>query len=494
MALMVDQPAVTVRRSSRRTEESLLIHGHSQSRPSKMDYITAVTLPVPEVEQVATGSLDGEADYNEILEEAKQSLGHGATEGAFPEEWDAQLLEDCGWTASGERLILFCPRFLGPVLGDPDELDRAFRYILLEMDGIAMHHKYVFVYCCLGMDWSDPRLAHRLRVAYDILPEEYAKNLQRLYILHPSSGLRVSMWTLWSWMSKTVWDKIHYVADIDMLLSNLCPGDKPAQAQLWRRFPQIVQRNDAVITGKEVPVTFGVSLCTICKSFGVDFTDKTTGRWYPMLPPALIFLFEAMEREAGDEDIAKIFDADAATVYSVVQTIDEGRPLERNVPMSVLWCVVKLFLDCLPEPLLSFAMVEELKTRTIGEADVQAHRDILAEAFHQQLPRESAYVALYTASCLHTLCHNSREKLATSADKAGRELLTPALAAKVFGPSFLRPMQMTQEDRQWVRVGRAVVETLIREAELPEFWIGSQGVLQKEASDSSGGEAEAPGD
>ena len=31
----------------------------------------------------------------------------------------------------------------------------------------------------------------------------------------------------------------------------------------------------------------------ICNTFGVDYLDKTTGRWYPKLPPVVIFVCEA---------------------------------------------------------------------------------------------------------------------------------------------------------------------------------------------------------
>jgi len=491
MALKVAVPATNVRRSMPRTDESTVVYGRRSS-----PLIPAVTLTIPDE---VPNEQSQEEEYSQVIEEAKLCIGHGATVGAFPEEWDAQLLVDSGRTSEGHRLIIFCPRFLAPVVKDPDELDRAFRFLLLTMDGIAMHEEYVFVYCYMGMDWSDPRMMQRLRVAYDILPSLYAKNLRRFYILHVTSGFRVTMWTFWAWLSKHLWEKIEYVRTLDGLCERLHPHDKAARAELRRRFPQIVQRHDAELNGLEPPVTFGVPLGRICGGFGVDFMDKTTGRWYPRLPPALIFLCEAMEREAADDDFASLFSADAASVYNVVQAVDHGEPLDRDIPMSALWCVLKLFLDCLPQPLLSFELIDELKKQKITKADTQAHRQLLADTFHRRLPPEMAYVALYVASFLHTMCETAQEKQGSSSksssskagpealslDALGKVLLTPTLVAQVFAPSFLRPKSMSEEHRHCRPVAEAMVETLIRNAEEPELWIGKEALLQLKADGSS---------
>lgn len=436
-------------------------------------------------EKAETGApVNEDAAYHTIIAEAKRSVGHGGMEGAFPEEWDAQLLVDCGRTTNGHRVVIFCPAFLKPIMDDSDELDRAFRFILLTMDGIAMREKYIFIYCYLGLDWSDPRIAHRLRFAYDYLPRKYSKNLQSFYILHPTSGFKVTMWTFWAWLSKRLWDKMEYITELDELCARMQP-DVQARAELRRRFPHIVQCNDAEMRGLPPPVTFGVPLRQLCSSLGVDFTDKTTGRWYPKLPPVVIFLCEAMEREAADEDFSNMFCVEATDVYKLVETIDQGRPLDREIPMNALWCAVKLFLDCLPNPLLSFQAIVEIQTRGIKRTDVSAQRKFLVDTFTKQLPTESAYVALYMASFLHTMCENAAEREAASIQEEDNytNVLTPKAAARVFAPAFIRPKAMAQESWEVVEIAIAVVETLINCAEEPELWIGRHTAPRWERSD-----------
>lgn len=418
--------------------------------------------------------LDGSEAYLRIIEEARQCSGHGASAGSFPEEWDAQLLMDCGMTADGQRLVLFTPGFLQPILDDDDELDRAFRFILLNMHNIAMQNKFIFVYCCLGMDWSTPMLGERLQIAFDILPKKYTKNLKRFYILHGNSSTRLTMWSFYAWLTPQFWEKIQYVNSIEKICEDLFPDDDAAQAELHRRFPQVIQRQDAQQRGSDLPVNFGAPVRAICNTFGVDYMDKTTGRWYPKLPPAVIFLCEALERQAADEEFGRLFDVDAK-IFDLLNLVDAGNPLPRELDPALLWCCLKAWMDCLPTPLLSFEVMSRLETDQIQPGDIKRQRDFLVELFHEKLPTEAAYVALYIASFLHTMCNIAQDRQGGKSEAARSELpvlLTPATAAKAFASGFLRPRAFTDEFLKAIPAAESLIATLIESAEEKELWIG----------------------
>mmetsp|Transcript_128524 Transcript_128524/g.363745 ORF Transcript_128524/g.363745 Transcript_128524/m.363745 type:complete len:561 (+) Transcript_128524:127-1809(+) len=467
-----DQFGTNVRRSIRRQEWTNMIDGNDNS------------LLEGSAHRSGSPSKQQQSRYQDIINKARACVGHGAAEGAFPEEWDAQLLIDCGRTSSDRRLVLFCPAFLKPILGDTDELDLAFRFNILAMDEIAMYEKYDFVYCYLGMDLSDPALAHRLRVAYDILPRKYAKHLHHFYILHPTVGFKMTMWTFYPWLTTRFWSKIKYVDSIDELLRLLEPDAPEKWADTRRRFPQMVHRRDAECLGKSPPVTFGVPLTHLCNNFGIDYTDKTTGRWYPRLPPGLIFLCELMERIAADENFGDVFTPSGDVTYQVVDILDKGLPLESDIPTAALWCGLKLFVDCLPSPLFSYAALDELHKKGIRHDDTQAHREFLIDLFANKLPCAAANTALYIASFLHTMCQNAcdRQAVATVGLEEGLDfdwVLSPTLAAKVFAPGFFRPKVMTAEALQTIPVAHGVMETLIRSAEEPELWVGKHVVVPR---------------
>lgn len=230
-------------------------------------------------------------------------------------------------------------------------------------------------------------------------------------------------------------------------------------------------RSDAARTGKESPVTFGLPIERLCDDFGVDYMDKTSGRWYQRLPPSMICLCEVMEREGADEDFTGLFGAESERLYSVIDCIDEGHPLGHDIPMHVLWCALKLFLDCLPAPLLSHAAVEQLQQSDITAADKSAHRELLANLLRRQLLQETAHAALYVASFLHTLCENAQRKQALcKTEQQKSSSLTYPLAAQAFASAFLRPRRPTRECAEAWPMAVAFIETFLRCAEETELW------------------------
>lgn len=408
--------------------------------------------------------------YSEIITRAGKCVGHGAEEGMFPEEWDAQLLIDAGRASTGHRIMVFTPVFLKILLQDERELDQAFKYILLKMheltaaDGVG-DEKFIFVYCHSGMDWTPSPLAHRLRIAYDMLPPSYAQHLEALYIVHATTFFRLALGTYSAFLSSSFWSKVQYVSTLQELIEELHPDaeDVADRNSLRRHFPQLVHREDCLLRGVAPPLTFGVPLRRLCDGFGVDFTDKTTGRHYPRLPPALVFLCEALERHAADESFSYMFSADSTVTYDLVGTLDEGQALDPDTNCPALWCTLKLFVDFLPEPLLgdeTFSHIQQGKQ--------EAQLKFLGKLLHSLSP-DTAYAALYLASFLHTMCETVR--LASSTRKH-EEGITSATAAEVFTPGFVRPRKMTEVEQKLMPACVSLIKTFIDHAEDPNLWIG----------------------
>jgi len=421
--------------------------------------------------------------YVQMMDDARRCMGHGAEPGAFPEEWDAQMLVDCGRAVAGERVIIFAPAFLKVLVGDETELDRAFKFIMLMMDGIAMKEQYTFVYCHSGTNWLNPQLTSKVRIAYDIMPARYAENCKRFYILHPTLGLRMTIMGFWGWLSGKVWGKMEYVHSLEELCQKIHPSDPLERSEFRRRFPQLIQREDAIIQGVPPPTAFGTPLENLCNTFGIDFTDKTTGRWYPRLPPGMVFLCEALERQNAVVEFRALFGADSTNTSDLVADIDEGEPLDPDTPAEALWCVLKIYLDCLPEPLFTYESLTRLKEQDIQIGDRTAHHKFIKEVL-QDMPEYLAHAALYLASFLHTMCEAvqtpskgqpSTEAAASDSSSATASGplssdLTYAAAAEVFAPAFMRPVSLTQEVMPLLPVCVSLVETLLISAEDQDLW------------------------
>lgn len=407
--------------------------------------------------------------YDSIISEARKCLGKGADPGAFPEEWDAQLLVDCGPSESGAHIVLFCPEFLTPYLEPSHDLDLAFRYMLLRMHEVAMQYGYVFIHCSTCNELANPEIAERMRIAFDILPKAYSKNLKNLYVLHANAGLKMTIMTFWAWMSQRLWKKVAFVDSVDEFCKKLHPSSAEKRTELRRRFPLIVQRRDAKWRNAPIPVALGMPMRQLCNTCGVGHLDRTTGRWYPLLPPILVCLCEAMEREAAHEHFRDMFNVDSETMHHLLQIIDEGRALPRELLGHVMWCALKLFLDCLPAPLLTYNAWEEMKSRGLTQSDMKAGQAFLVDIFQQKVPEEEVYVALYLVSAFKTACDMAAADLESN-NHTMEAILTPKLAAEVFAPCFLRPKVMDAASSALIPVANALIETLIANADDPALW------------------------
>lgn len=436
-----------------------------------------------------------EEAYEQVVAQGRECVGYGGMANAFPEEWSAQLLILCQETFRGDQLVLFCPAFLSTIVDDDAELERAFKYIMLVMDEVVMNTpgSYVFVYCFLGaMDWNRPSLMKYLRLAYDILPHKYVKKLRTFYVLHPTTWFRCTMWTLWAMVSKRFWEKVTYVETLTELLNSLQPADEEMRIALRRRFPLAVHRQDCVLRGDPPPTLFGQPLEQTSGRFGVDFIDRTTGKVYPRLPSAVVFLCETMERQASDNEFEAMFSVPPEEVAALVDILNQGKPLERETSSASMWCALHLFLRCLPLPLLSHEAFDDLFSRGIEVEDKKAQFSFLVELITQRLPPEAAYLALYVTSFMCTMCKNaatrlekiknSRTATVTFADEDeadffdGTAALTAAVVARTFAPCFLHPKAWPSESAAFARgqrVAEALLETFVQNAEDPELWIGA---------------------
>jgi len=461
--------------------------------------------PSPLVLQADEVCQDSEAnkDYRNVLEEARKSVNAQI----FPQDWQAQLLVDVGYTEQGHRLVLFTPAFLQHVMGDPTELDQAFKFIVFVMERVVKMDNYIFVYCHSGNTLSEPEVAQRLRLAYDILPRQYSRRLHRFIILHATGGLRLFINLTWAWMlSAETWDKVEYMNSLDTLCEEIFPTNTVGRAKTRRRFPHSVLREDAAWRGKTPPVVFGVSLQSLCETSSADVVDEANGRWYPQLPPAVLSLCDALEHRSGDEGFRQMFSVEGPVMKDLLAALDAGLPLDPELPDAALWCALKLFLDRMPAPLFGFTAFTELGARLNSErlqvSDKAGQRRYLLEVLRGKVPDVAVYVTMFLASFFLKMCNNARHRAMSSVPSRADRIpagvtrgefskmslqmsadmsdfsddeapvehhLTPKLVAEVFTPGFLRPRALTREAMRVMPVAKSILQTLICAAEDSEF-------------------------
>lgn len=192
---------------------------------------------------------------------------------------------------------------------------------------------------------------------------------------------------------------------------------------------------------------------------------------YESLPVPLVAICEALDSEDRadvDKGFLDMFSGEGDVVPQLLTCIDEGRPIERQVPASAIWCALKVFLDCLPLPLLSFKALDDLKQGNLHLDDEQAQRRFLVDIITKQMTFEKAQVTLFLATFLNRRCISSLKR---QRDESAWTL-TPWQLAELFAPVFLRPRDMTDEYLEVIPSVVSLVETLILAAEDPALWSG----------------------
>jgi len=419
-------------------------------------------------------AIEDHMSYDQFIASTKRRF---SKPDAFPQEWGFQLLVDGGESSNGYKIMLFCPAFLLPLVSEGSiELDRALKYIFMRMDEVGMNEDYIFVYCHSGMNWVDSELADRLKFAYNTLPGNYVKGLQRFIVMHPTTGLRLMMGSVWPFLSPHSWEKLEYCSSMGDLAESLHPDDKSAQRDLLRHFPQIVHCEDALWHNQPPRLSFGMTLQRQCDVFGVSYLSRATQHSYPSLPPTLVVLCEALERQSCGHDFPDPFATYASAIYELVAVVDRGLPLQLDVPVAALWCVLKLFLDCLPTPVLGSGAFAELESRKIGITDQTAQRKFLDETL-KGLPRPDAHVALFLATYFHSICSHTKKRFSTD-DEADEGLRAPnpkvnfAVLAEFFAPTFFRPQCVAVKGLHVIPVAVATMETFIKAVEDPSLFSG----------------------
>jgi hypothetical protein len=434
---------------------------------------------------------NAKAHLHERDEEARHEFSQMlevADEENFEDLLEVPLITDCGWDKSGRRVILFVPAYLNIREENDDKLAQTFRFVASTMsalladqeDRIDSVTEFVMIYDHTSMSWWEVQFFDWIKTHTSMIPHSYVDTLQALYVLHPDASLKAKMLTYYPLFDASLWSKIQYVDTIDALCDVIMPDDPVIHVEFKRRFPHLVQREDMIVRGLPPPHVLGMRLDELCEQLGVEYTDAVTHRRYPFLPPPLLALCRVLLRrgelhghEAAVNAIQQIYHSDSAEIYDIVADLDEGEPLPDEITVESIWCALKLFLDCLPIPLLSFQAYQEIRLRNMPETSTEKHKEFLQEILHHRLPACYAYAALYLASFLQQFVHADELEAKHEIEKDGvkaqaHEVPTLRCLAEIFAPSLFRPKVVVGDLHTVLPVAVGLTESLILMAD--DLW------------------------
>nr|XP_045007461.1 rho GTPase-activating protein 8 isoform X3 [Jaculus jaculus] len=283
---------------------------------------------------------------------------------------------------------------------------RLLEYLKYTLDHYV-ENDYTIVYFHYGLNSQNKPSLGWLQSAYKEFDRKYKKNLKALYVVHPTSLIKV----LWSIFRPL----IRY--DEKLQRGQLPPPTKTPPP----RPPLPTQQ-------------FGVSLQYL--------RDKNQGELIPpVLRATVTYLKEKGLRTEG------LFrkSASAQTIRQVQRLFNQGKPVnfddygDIHIPAVIL----KTFLRELPEPLLTFRAYEQILGITSVESSLRVTR---CRQILQELPEPNHAVLRYVADFLHAVSQESIFNKMNSSNLAcvfGLNLIWPSQG--VASPSALVPLNLFTE-------------------------------------------------
>ncbi|XP_076860947.1 rho GTPase-activating protein 8-like [Brachyhypopomus gauderio] len=332
------------------------------------------------------------------------------------------ILQVTGDDNYGRKLIIFSSCCMPPV----HQLNhhRLLEYLKYTLDQYV-ESDYTVVYFHYGLRSSNKPSVRWLRDAYREFDRKYKKNLKALYVVHPTNFIRI-LWNLFKpLISHKFGKKLTYVNYLAELREHL------NYEQLI--IPQDVLRHDDKLCaarkgGPPSPAKtppprpplptqqFGVSLQYI--------KEKNNGA---LVPPVMTQTVSYIKLKGLKTEGIFRRSARVQLIKDIQKLYNQGKPVsfDQYPDVHVPAVILKTFLRELPEPLLTFALYNQIQDLTKVESILRVSR---CKRIIESLPEHNFIVVKYLICFLHMV---SQESIVNK--------MNPSNLACVFGVNLAWP-------------------------------------------------------
>nr|XP_045219400.1 rho GTPase-activating protein 8 isoform X2 [Macaca fascicularis] len=311
------------------------------------------------------------------------------------------ILQVAGDDRFGRRVVTFSCCRMPP----SHELDhqRLLEYLKYTLDQYV-ENDYTIVYFHYGLNSRNKPSLGWLQSAYKEFDRKYKKNLKALYVVHPTSFIKV----LWNIFKPLISHKFGKKVTYFNYLSELHEHLKYDQLIIPPEVLRYDEKLQSLHEGRMPPPTktppprpplptqqFGVSLQYL--------KDKNQGE---LIPPVLRFTVTYLRQKGLRTEGLFRRSASVQTVREIQRLYNQGKPVnfddygDIHIPAVIL----KTFLRELPQPLLTFQAYEQILGITCVESSLRVTccRQIL-----RSLPEHNYVVLRYLMGFLHAVSQES---------------------------------------------------------------------------------------
>lgn len=334
------------------------------------------------------------------------------------------ILSVAGDDKSGRPVIVFSACRMPPVRSI--DHTRLFRYLLCTLDQYV-ENDYTIVYFHFGLSSKNKPAMSKVIQLYRELERKYRKNIKALFVVHPSSTIKLIWATLAKVLSPKFSRKLFYINRLTDLAEHVHLDQIDIPKQVMEHDVEISSQIKG--TAPKAPSVFYATPAEIpnTQQFGVSLSwmrEKSDGECIPpVVSTSVKFLREsALEVEGIFRRSANMKD-----VKEFCRMFNEGCAITYSNPGDIHCAavIIKKFLRELPEPIMTFKLYDIIITST-AIPDVTAKLKVVWHILHNDLPIENFVLLKFLMEFLNeVLAHSAVNKM------------TASNLAIVFGPNLM---------------------------------------------------------
>ncbi|XP_078359356.1 rho GTPase-activating protein 8-like [Oculina patagonica] len=334
-----------------------------------------------------------------------------------------RILSVAGDDKSGRPVIVFSACRIPPI--NSIDHTRLFRYLLCTLDQYV-ENDYTIVYFHFGLTSKNKPAMSRVIQLYRDLDRKYRKNIKALFVVHPSSTIKLIWATIAKIVSPKFSRKLFYVPRLHDLAEFVHLDQIDIPVQVKEHDDEIQVKH---VAPKEPSGVFYATPAEIPKTqqFGVSLTWMRENNNGECIPPVMSTSVKFLRETALEVEGIFRRSGNMKTVKDITQMFNKGFEVRYNDPEDIHCAavIIKRFLRELPEPILTFKLYDTIVTSTLIPDETEKLKEMW-HILHNELPEENFLLIKFLMEFLNEVLEHSAVNKMTSKN-----------LAIVFGPNLV---------------------------------------------------------
>lgn len=334
------------------------------------------------------------------------------------------ILSVAGDDKSGRPVIVFSSCRMPPI--NAIDHTRLFRYLLCTLDQYV-ENDYTIVYFHFGLTSKNKPTMSKVIQLYRELDRKYRKNIKALFVVHPSSTIKLIWATLAKVLSPKFSRKLFYITRLHDLAEyvHLDQIDIPKEVmehdvQISSQVKNVASKAPSVFyaTPTEIPKT---------QQFGVSLSWMKENNDGECIPPVMSTSVKFLRENALEVEGIFRRSANMKTVKDFCGMFNDGHTVSYSNPEDIHCAavIIKRFLRELPEPILTFNLYDKIVTSTLIPDEMNKLKVVWC-ILNNELPEENFVLLKFLMEFLDEVLSYSEVNKMTASN-----------LAIVFGPNLL---------------------------------------------------------